>query len=96
MSVERKKNGGDVKCSIDKLRIIDIPAPPNLSAATPAVEATEIDFSTVPPTPGTPAVEATPAPTPTEKRIWEREVDEYMKRKQVLARNLENLYPLVW
>ena len=90
------KNGGDVKRSIDKLKVIDIPTPPDLPVVTPAVEATDTDYTTVPLAPGTPAVEATPGPTPTGKRIWEREVDEYMKRKQVLARNLENLYPLVW
>ena len=90
------KNGGGVKRSIDKLKVVEIPTPPDLPVAVPAVEATDTDFTTVPPTPGTPAIDAIPGPTPTEKRIWEREVDEYMKRKQILARNLENLYPLVW
>ena len=90
------KNGGDVKRSIDKLKQVDIPPSRDLPVATPAVLAAPTDFSTTPPTPATPAVKEIPAPTPTGKRIWEREVDEYMKRSSVLARNLENLYPLVW
>ena len=88
------KNGGDVKRSIDKLKQVEIPPPRDLPVATPAVLATPTDFSTTPPTPATPAIEEVLAPTPTEKRIWEREVDEFMKRRTVLARNLENLYPL--
>ena len=34
--------------------------------------------------------------TDTEKRIWEKEVDEYMKRRSVLNLNIRTLYSLVW
>ena len=64
------KNGGDVKRSIDKLTIIDIPAPMELPVATPAVPATPTDYSTIPPTPGTPGSEEILPPTPTQKWIW--------------------------
>ena len=96
MSDVLTKTGGDVKRSIDKLTIIDTPAPVELPVATLAVPATPTDYSTIPPTPGTPGSEEILPPTPTQKRIWEREVDEYMKRKGILDRNLENLYPLLW
>ena len=75
MSDVLTKTGGDVKRSIDKLTIIDIPAPVELPVATPAVPATPTDYSTIPPTPGTPGSEEILPPTPTQKQIWEREVD---------------------
>ena len=87
------KNGGDVKTSIDKLKQVEIPPPRDLPVATPAVLATPTDFTTTPPTPATPAIDEILAPTPTEKRIWEREVDEFMKMKisiQESAKKLEN------
>ena len=37
-----------------------------------------------------------PPPTATQKRIWEKEVDEFTKRREVLNRNLENFYSLLW
>ena len=37
-----------------------------------------------------------PPPTATQKRIWEKEVDEFTKRREILNRNLENFYSLLW
>ena len=39
---------------------------------------------------------ADPPPTATQKRIWEKEVDEFTKRREVLNRNLEIFYSLLW
>ena len=91
-----KHGGRRVKRSIDKLKIINILKPVKLPVATPAVAPTPTAYSDIPLTPGTIGSEEILPPTLTEKRIWEREVDEYMKRKQIFDRNLENLYPFLW
>ena len=90
------KNGGDAKRSVDRLRMVTIPQPLDLPQATPEIPATPGDPDAVPPVPETPLILAVPGPTPIEERIWVKEIDEYMKRKTVLERNLENLFSLVW
>ena len=90
------KNGGDVKRSVDQLRVIDLLPPEDLQQGTPEIPEVPGDPDTTPPIPPTPAVPAVPGPTPTEERIWMKEIDEFMKRKTVLERNLENLFSLVW
>ena len=89
-------NGGDVKRTIDQLKMINLPVPAELPVAAPAVPEVIADPTAVPPIIGTPAIPAVPAPTPTEVRIWQREVDNYVKRQGTLERNLENLYSLIW
>ena len=96
------KNGGDVKRSVDQLEAITIPIPVDLPVETPAVlEVLEVlaDPAAAPPiayvAPVSPAA-AIPAPTPTQERIWQREVDGYHRRTTTLERNLEKLFSLVW
>jgi len=36
------------------------------------------------------------APNALEQRIWEMEVDEYVKQKNILTMNLKTLYSLIW
>ena len=43
-----------------------------------------------------PDIPAVPVPTATEQRVWERTVDDYVKRTMSLRCNLQNLYSLVW
>ena len=93
---KKYKNGGDVKRSIDQLAVATIPRPNDLPVATPAIPAVPADPTAVPPVLGSPAVPAVPGPTQTEERIWQREVDDYVKRVSTLERNLENLYSLIW
>ena len=90
------KNGGNVKRSIDPLYVIDIPQPSNLKTATPKAPADPGDPTVTPPISPTPSILVTPGPTQTEERIWQKEVDEFMRRRQILVRNLENLFALLW
>ena len=59
------KNGGDVKRSVDQLRMMNIPHPRVLSQVIPEISATPGDPDAVPPVPATPLIPAVPGPTPT-------------------------------
>ena len=65
------KNGGDVKKSVDQLRIITIPPPADLPEATQEVPADPGDSAVNPPISPTPLIPATQGPTKTEERIWQ-------------------------
>ena len=66
------KNGADVKRSIDGLRPMVIPIPPDPVHPDPL------------------------NPSAVLIRIWEREVDGYVRRKDTLDQNLRTLYSLIW
>ena len=78
------------------MTVSPIPRPNDLPIATPAIAAVPPDPTTNPPTLGSPAVPAVPGPSQTEEMIWQREVDNYVRRVSTLKGNLENLYSLIW
>ena len=79
-----------------------IPRPDNLSVATVAVvEVLQVisDSTANPPVAAVAHVLAQPevlAPTSLEQRIFHMEVDNYVGRLNIIQRNLENLYSLIW
>ena len=85
-----------MKRSVDQLRIITIPPPADLPEPTQEIPADPGDPCVDPSIPPTPLIPTTQRLTKTEERIWQKEVDEYMKRRYMLDRNLENLYSLIW
>ena len=50
------KNRGDVKRSVDQLRVIDLPQPLDLQQGTPEIPATPGDPDATPPVPPTPVL----------------------------------------
>ena len=78
-----------MKRTLDKLTIVNIFPPTDLLIATAEVVANPNAIHPV-------LVAEVDGPTATEGRIWQREVDAYVRCKAILNRDLKILYLLVW
>ena len=85
-----------MKRSMDKLQKIVAPPPVDLPEARLEIPEVPTDLTADLPTLKFLAIPAYSGPSKTEERILQHEEDECTKRKKILPRNLENLYPLIW
>ena len=82
------KNGADVKRTVDGLTRITITVPTDLPTATTVIVVIVADPLAVPPWPAILVVPAVPTTTATERRIWECEVDNYVRSEKTLDGSL--------